>query len=101
MTPLPSSIRIGVHESGAQPQTLTEQLDALLAEHGLTAITISRSAIEHGNFWSINAHRDGVCGANGLHNRHESPAKGIELAIEDLNARCKPAIVVPELALAS
>jgi hypothetical protein len=81
--------------------TLTEQLDALMAEHGLSAITLSRSAMDHGNFWSINAHRDGVCGANGLHNRFESPAKGIELAIEDLNTRCKPAIVVPELACAA
>jgi hypothetical protein len=81
--------------------TLTKQLDALLAEHNLTAITISRSAIDHGNFWSINAHRDGVCGANGLHNRHESPAKGIALAIEDLNARCNVAIVVPELECAA
>lgn len=79
--------------------TLTEQLDALLAKHGLSAITLTRLAGDNGNFWSINAQGDGQCGtstsAMGYH--PPTPGEGLAAAIEDLNARRRPAVIVPDL----
>jgi len=77
---------------------LTEQLDALLAEHGLSSITLTRIARANGDgcFWSINAQDNGQIGGNGLRGG-DNPAAEIAVAIEELNAKRHAPVVVPEL----
>lgn len=99
ITPSPT-----VNAQDVTAKALTEQLDALMAEHGLSAITITRCASPgHGNFWGINAHGDNQCGSSTSYDgkRPATPGEGLAIAIEDLNARRRPAVVVPELACAA
>jgi len=78
--------------------TLTEQLDALIAEHRLSSITITRhvGSSGYGAFWGINAQGDGEIGSNST-NRPESPSEGVAEAINELNAKRTAAVVAPEL----
>ena len=80
--------------------TLTEQLDALIAEHRLSSITVSRIAGENGAHWAIYAQGDGHCASN-PNGRNISPADALTDAITALNALRNPAVVVPDLAEAA
>jgi hypothetical protein len=80
--------------------TLTEQLDALIAEHGLACITISRFPRAYGSgFWSVNAQAETPTGreigSNSLNG--ETPSECLAAAINDLNAKRVRAVSVPEL----
>ena len=80
--------------------TLAEQLDALVAEHRLSSLTITRINKERGPSWAVYAQGDGLCASNG-YERDKSVECHIRDAIDSLNAlRAKP-IVVPELAAAA
>lgn len=81
-------------------QTLEEQLDALIAEHGLSSISLTRIVCGDRNFWGVNAQGNGFCGSNG-HDRGETPGEGLARAIEDLNTLRIMPVVVPELELAA
>jgi hypothetical protein len=79
-------------------QTLEGQLDALIAEHGLTAISLARIRLGDGSmFWSVNTQDDILCGR--LNGSGKVPVEvALTAALEDLNAlRARP-VVVPELA---
>lgn len=79
--------------------TLEQQLDALIAQHGLTSITISRMSNRHGQFWGINAQGDGLIGTDvdDQGRRSASATDGLTRAIADLNAQRTPPVIVPEL----
>ena len=80
--------------------SLEQQLDALIAEHRLSSITLSRIASGDHMFWSVNAQGDGFCAGNGF-NPEESAGEAIRVSIEGLNAKRTAPVVVPELAEAA
>lgn len=82
--------------------TLTDQLDALIAEHGLASIGIGRIARSDrsGNFWSINVQAEmpngeRAIGTNKLEG--DAPGEALAVAIDALNAKRFAGAVVPEL----
>lgn len=83
---------------GVLTQTLEQQLDALIAKHGLTAVTLTRIARKDGtSFWAVYAQQDGLCGT--LSGSGDVPAhEGIAAAIENLNEKRARPVIVPELA---
>lgn len=79
---------------------LAEQLDALIAEHGLRSINLTRIVRADGtNFWAIYAQDSGFCGTNG-HVRGGTASEGLTAAIDDLNAKRYVVPAVPELGAA-
>lgn len=84
--------------------TLTEQLDALIAEHQLCSITLCRITREDGScFWAIDVQSEFADGGRAIGSsgyEHTDPASGLREAINDLNARRLPEASVPELEVA-
>jgi hypothetical protein len=80
--------------------TLEQQLDALIAQHGLSSITITRLAGSRRSFWGINAQADGFIGANTDESgggRPDSAHDGLTMAIAQVNAQRAAPVVVDEL----
>lgn len=79
-------------------QTLEGQLDALIAEHGLTAISLTRLSLDDGStFWGVTAQGDGLCGR--LNGSGRVPVNvALTAALEDLAVLRTRPVVVPELA---
>lgn len=76
--------------------TLTQQLDALIAEHDLSSITLTRLKLSDGrSIWGINAQGNHMIGSGDRY--RDDPAKGLSAAIEDLNAKRRTEVVVPML----
>jgi hypothetical protein len=79
-------------------QTLEGQLDALIAEHGLTALTLTRIARKDGtSFWAMYAQQDTFCGHN-YGTCDGSVEAELSAALVDLNEKRTRPVVVPELA---
>lgn len=83
-------------------QNLTEQLDALIAEHGLASITINRLANSYNPgdcFWSVNAQAVMPDGTReiGTADHDTDPAGALADAIGRLNAKRVKAVSVPVL----
>jgi hypothetical protein len=77
--------------------TLEQQLDALIAEHGLTALTLSRIARKDGTaFWAMYAQQDTFCGQNRGACEGSAEAE-LSAALVDLNEKRTRPVVVPEL----
>lgn len=82
--------------------SLTEQLDALIAEHGLASICISRLANPGGGtFWHISAQAEAANGSREIGTSGfgtTDPAKGVADAINELNIKRIAPVAVVELA---
>lgn len=80
-------------------QTLEGQLDALIAEHGLTSVGLRRIRMDDGtHFWSVHASGSGLCGANRGACDGSAQAE-LKAALANLNEKRARPVVVPELAL--
>lgn len=79
-------------------QTLEGQLDALIAEHGLTSVGLMRIRMDDGtHFWSVHASGSGLCGANRGACDGSAQAE-LKAALADLNERRTRPVNVPEMA---
>ena len=82
--------------------TLEQQLDALIAEHGLSSITLTRIVVGDRRIWSINAQGGGQIGADTDDCPRPATAReGLAAAIASLNAKRAAPVLVPELAVAA
>ena len=82
--------------------TLEQQLDALIAEYGLSSITLTRIVVGDRRIWSITAQGGGQIGADIDDGpRPETAADGLTAAIASLNAKRAAPVLVPELAVAA
>lgn len=77
------------------PVTLTEQMDGLIAAHGLSSLSITRIDGQIGKFWAISAQSAGRSGAADYGTEVLSDA--IAEAINELNKKRVAAVIVPEL----
>ncbi len=82
-------------------QSLEQQLDALIAEHRLSSISITRIARSDGSgvFWAISAQGDGHCA--GTDYDIATAEAALTQAIERLNALRSASVVVPVLEMAA
>lgn len=79
-------------------QTLEGQLDALIAEHGLTSLTLTRLRLDTGEIiWSNFASADGISGTN-RGACTGSVEDELADALKHLNEKRARPVVVPELA---
>jgi hypothetical protein len=80
--------------------TLEQQLDALIAQHGLSSITLTRIAGTGYKVWGISAQANGFIGANtddAGGGRPDTASDGLTMAIGQLNAQRAAPVVVAEL----
>lgn len=81
--------------------TLEQQLDAIIAEHGLSSLTITQISDPKfsGPIIAIGAQADGLCGSSTVIGG--SIESGITVAIDALNAKRHRPAVIPTLAAAA
>lgn len=79
--------------------TLEAQLADLIRKHDLTALSLHAQRRDDGTvYFGANAHcAPGLCANDQLYGENPAPHRALTVAIENLQAKRAPAVLVPEL----